>query len=451
MIITDYIKTLKEAVKDTPYTTFKDLIKIANNFEFVNKQEILSHFESILIKEEKNLILLKYDTKKMFHSKWDEFYKTVRGIVIDWVENKIVLYPFNKFFELNEDKTSQLSLLKKEISNGNGVIEVTEKIDGSLISIRYYNNQIIISSLGSLVGLHINKAKEIINKSESLKQIIIDNPQYTFIFELKVSDLPQIIKYNEDTLTLIGMRNMENYHLLSRKEMVSLLNTDLISIVEIFEKTLDEILEYMESPTADTEGYIIRVNQLMIKMKTKNFILANRFFGEPERNLNTLVEVINDNRLIREMIRKDYLESFDVGIKMIQRYLLSKEGNNLQEIFDSFSPDIPKDTFIWKARELYPEKAQMLINMKLGKYHRLDKTDVKYLRKFAEYLTCVSSYKYAELNNLTIDEVNKKIECGEIEYLKSFPDNLHPEKTVYIIHKWQFKDLSKVKYTPSNK
>jgi hypothetical protein len=77
-----------------------------------------------------------------FWDLYDGFYKECRSIVIDVKNEDIALSPFRKFRNINECEENSLENITRLMQSAK-CIEFTNKLDGSMQSARYYNNQII--------------------------------------------------------------------------------------------------------------------------------------------------------------------------------------------------------------------------------------------------------------------------------------------------------------------
>lgn len=444
MNILEQIKQLKKIAGNTQ--SFKELLEKANETEFEDKNDILEHFNNINIKEKGEYIHLKYNNRNMFKRAWDEFFLKTRGLVINWKEGELVLYPFDKFFELDEHKTTKLNKVKEDWKKAK-TLEITEKIDGSLIIARYYKGELFVSSSGSLEGPHVEIAKEIINKNKEIHKYIKDFHNYTIVLEMKNTQIPQLIKYQEDTVTIIGMRNMDTLKLLTLKEIKELSKDYEVPIVKEIKLDMKEILNILEDPQiSNNEGYVIRIDDLLVKFKTKNFIMANRFMGEASRNFNMVVEAINENRIqaITPMISSYFQKSFEVTVELIKGYSDEKE-KHIRSMYEEISHIAETSDFAKEANKQFHKYQKDLLAMRENRYIRLNKEDIKFLKKFSENLVCVSHVKYAEQVGKDINEIEELIKNGKIKYLEKYYDQYN-QKDVYIINKWQFLDFDEAKY-----
>lgn len=80
---------------------------------------------------------------------YDGFYRECRSIVIDIVNDKIVLCPFAKFFNINELEETSLENIQSRIDNAK-TVEFSNKLDGSMQSATWYNGQIIMAGSQSI-------------------------------------------------------------------------------------------------------------------------------------------------------------------------------------------------------------------------------------------------------------------------------------------------------------
>ena len=445
MHLIEAIKTMKRAIGNPP-PTLKELLKEVQHVSFPEKDIIIQSFDAMKITQMDHFVHLKYDNRKMFNMKWNKYLLEARAVVIDYVNNETVMYPFDKFFELDEQPGSRLSDVKKAMEISDVPIEVTEKIDGSLIVARFINGSILLSSSGALQGEHVDIAKTILSKNVELSRFISDYNDYTVIMEMKNTIHPQLVKYNEDSLTIIGMRNMNNLHLLNRSEISNLAYKYNVTIASSYELSLDDMIEMMESPNSShMEGYILKIGDLIVKMKTKNFILANRFMGDSARNFNMLIEAFNENRIdaISTMISDDYRDSFTIGTRFISRYIQEKI-ELYEHMYSQFDPSLEKSIFVRQVIEKFPGHKEGLISMKMGYFQSLGKEDIKFLKQYADYFGCTTHIKYAERVGKHVSEIENLITSGEIKTLKTFTSS--QGQTIYIIHKWQFIDLDAVRF-----
>ena len=437
MIVLEHLKKLKNAVKEET-DSFHALLEKVSETKLEGTEETLHYFTTVVAKEQGSYLHLMYNKQHMNKNKWEDFYIQTRALVLDWKTEEIILYPFEKFFELDEHPTSTLKQVKKRMNEAE-YIETTEKIDGSLIVARFYKGEHFLVTTGSFEGPHVDIARRILKTDVPLQQMMQVYADHTFMLEMKNIVSPQLIKYGEDKMTIIGMRDMRTNRLLTRTEIAQIAQEFGASVAPQFDLTVDEMLAIMEDPnTTNNEGYILRIDDFFVKMKTKNFILAARFSGDPARNFNMVIQCIEEGRLeaVRHMVTARYLEGFDRLAAVILNY-----ANQKEEVLHKMLEALPKDgafeDFVAEANRKFFPHVKNLVSLKKGYYEPFTKKDLKRLKPIAQYFGIVAHYKYAEQNELPLEQVEKDIEDGKILYLERYDDKKN-DRIVYIIPKWQW-------------
>lgn len=163
-----------------------------------------------------NLVLLKYD---MINSPLSSgLVQECRGLILDEADNwKVVCYTFKKFFNLGEQ-----SVVTQGFDFDN--FRTTEKVDGSLIQIYWYDNQWNFATSGTPDALgQVDPSgltfRELINKAildmgyphecEFTKSLRRTN--FCYAFELQ-SPENQVVVYSKDRkLTLLMARDLDTF------------------------------------------------------------------------------------------------------------------------------------------------------------------------------------------------------------------------------------------------
>ena len=114
--------------------------KTAEGMSFESIKELLSEAPyHISVSEKGGLVLFRYS---QLDSDWNEpICRECRGLILEKGTWKVVRYAFDKFFNINEDFAA-------EIDWGSAV--GTEKIDGSLISLYFYNGRWRVATNGMI-------------------------------------------------------------------------------------------------------------------------------------------------------------------------------------------------------------------------------------------------------------------------------------------------------------
>ena len=108
----------------------------------------------------------------------NSIYREMRGIAVNMETEEIVLAPFRKFFNIGQIEEFSFEVFSNQLKKAKSV-EITNKLDGSMSSCRYYNGDIMVAGTGSiLVG--------------NYKKMLQDNPNITFIFEYISVNYPHL-------------------------------------------------------------------------------------------------------------------------------------------------------------------------------------------------------------------------------------------------------------------
>ena len=110
-------------------------------------------------KEEGKLYLLNYTDKATYDKKWNKYTLNSRGHVYEKGTDRLIAKPFSKFFNMSELAVSKSrNLLKKKNYT------ITEKLDGSLGVIYFYDGKWRINTRGSFKSEQAVEAMKILEK-----------------------------------------------------------------------------------------------------------------------------------------------------------------------------------------------------------------------------------------------------------------------------------------------
>lgn len=189
----------------------------------LDKKEYSDIFSCLKVNQFKEFILIPYDSINI-QDMWidlNSIYRECRSIVIDVVNEDIVLAPFRKFFNLNEVEENKLENVILEMQSAKS-IEITDKMDSSMRSARYYRGNILMSGSMALDASNSWRLEDGYSKlTENHKKMIKENPDNTFIFEYISLTDAHVVQYkrDEEGLYLIGIRNVFTVQQLSYKQV----------------------------------------------------------------------------------------------------------------------------------------------------------------------------------------------------------------------------------------
>jgi T4 RnlA family RNA ligase len=148
------------------------------------------------------LAIVNYTAKAQYENIWNLVTLQCRGIVFDYSnDNAIVSRPLKKFFNYGDDGNIGFSL--------DGPVEVTEKLDGSLICVSDWDGHRIVSSRGSFESDHAKWAEELLGSWLPWKG-------HTYVFELIHPENRIVVDYGDRKelvlLTIVDNETGQEYH-----------------------------------------------------------------------------------------------------------------------------------------------------------------------------------------------------------------------------------------------
>jgi hypothetical protein len=178
--------------------------------EYLKKRSLLSLTEEYHVAAKRhsqfpNLILLKYD---QIESPMDHpIVQECRGIILDETNNwRVVARPYDKFFNLGETNAAPIDW---------STAQVLEKLDGTLITMYYYNEAWQIATSGTpdasgSVGA-LNKTFAVLFWEVWFNELHYDFPEekdqnITFMFELMTPWNKVVVQHKESRIVLHGIR-----------------------------------------------------------------------------------------------------------------------------------------------------------------------------------------------------------------------------------------------------
>lgn len=437
-----YINKMKKLVKVPESKTFSDFLWNVYTTETENYQEVTGlhrRFDMELIKkdhEEFPLALLKYNTKHMFKNEWDDFTIQSRGLVIDWVNEELVLYPFDKFFEMGERIADSTKSVLKRLKNAS-IIELTDKRDGCLIIARKYRDDILVTSSGSFDSNESRKAYSMIKKDKYLSCLLDVHPSKTFIFELvEQDDNKKYVSYKETKLTVIGVRDMLTHRLHTNVEMRGFIREEYV--VDLYNLDPTEVIESLDDPAvSNIEGYVLRIDNYFVKLKFKNYKLAHRISNLPSRNINVIITALEENRMdgIISLVPGHYRENFGLQLKAFKVYHAMKV-DYIKSIIDEHK-GLSVKMFALKMADNEPGLKKLLIYSFMNgiKDVPLSKKEVQYLKRYVKYYRFATHLDFCEMDDRDEKELLKMIKSGEVKYAETWT---HEGVTTYLLSLLQF-------------
>ena len=262
------------------YVGFKDMIETF-------RQEGISYnpiFNEVQINQHEDLVLIRYGLHEMGKGMWEDEnspLREARSLVFNLRTEEMVLTPFRKFFNLNEVWETSTEVVEMKIKYCK-LFEVSEKMDGSMQSYRWYNGEIVGSGSKALDPKNSFRLEEGFEMlTENHKRMLEDFPTVTFIFEYISEKDKHIVPYDyskKKGLYLIGARSVidgEEYSYNVIKDISSCYGIPCCKTYQY--NTLSEVLEHLNKMTVrDGEGFVLNIDGFKLKLKCEDYLQLHR-------------------------------------------------------------------------------------------------------------------------------------------------------------------------------
>lgn len=406
-IIKMEIPLIIENIKERYDIEYKDV----SSLSLLSDNQILNYlmyiFSTITFAQNDDLLCLKYNII-IWNTGFHKLARLCRGKIFDIKTEKIVSYPFDKFFNINEVPENDEKLITEMFKNSTYQF-IGDKKDGSTIIISKYKGEPLITTNGSFDSEQIPMAKEILTKTH---QKFLDDLDYgyTYIFELIHPQNRIIIDYgDEKALYLLAIRDLSTLKLLDIKSIKSFAEKYNFKMPKQF--NFDNIKDIVEIATTSTEkdreGWVLRLglpsgDEHMLKIKLDEYFKMHRLKEEVrlplvyrllvEHTLDDFMSVLDeDGKLkVREKLNEiNYTQSciLDETISLTNEYFVKHNlnhetiANDKQKLID-FVRDVQKNEPLFSFFIICYAKSPERLN------HKINYITVKKMKIFFNrYLT----------------------------------------------------------------
>lgn len=285
-----------------------------------------------------NLILFKYtDATVTFDNICT---RQSRGIIIDIDTRRIVSYPFDKFFNLGEKNAATI--------DWNDGVKVYEKLDGSLMTLYYYNNEWQVSSSGkpdaSGPTSH-DRTKTMANVFwevwESLGYTLPQgqaSQDYCYVFEM-LSDLNKfVVRHKVSDLYLIGVRNLTTLKEHDINETCGVLNLNFKCVTtHQVTPSIESITEFINKRCASEHEGIVVCDNNFNRLKFKSLEYITIFYSLNNiKNRPNLVE----EKFYELLVRNNYNNASELIATFPQfKSIVSEVKNTIASVCQAIQND----------------------------------------------------------------------------------------------------------------
>lgn len=276
--------------------------------QFTDKNIII---DELINEYNDHLILCHYNMYECddLYNNANSIYREARSIVIDLNTEALVCCPFKKFFNIGELLgETDLNIVQRQIKQAS-LIEITNKLDGSMQQARWYNNHLIYTGSNSLNPEKSYQLKEGLSLfDDKYLSLCKDNFNYTFIFEAILNDDKHVVDYNnQNSLYLIGARNVYTGECLSYHEILKLGKLYSLPTVELENISFEQCLKEQSSFSAiEKEGWVIYLrifdnidnnyNEYRYKLKCDDYIKLHKIINSNIFS-NNIIKAVADKTI----------------------------------------------------------------------------------------------------------------------------------------------------------
>lgn len=300
------------------------------------------------------MVLFNYSQTAQFAGRWNYFERIARGLILDAYSGEVIARPFDKFFNWGERE------------NYTPVLNITEKLDGSLGILYRHQGQYRIATRGSFTSSQALWATWFLNTHHKLDGLDDD---LTLLFEIIYPANRVVVDYKGlEELTLIGARSRSAGYELTFSELERLaLRFGFPLVRRYLFDSVANIIDACHALSANAEGWVVRfADGERLKFKGDAYRLAHRIMTGV--TFNRVLDAVRDG-LFEQMIEgvpdeflgqiKAWKAEIDTAVEQ------TKAG--VQSALERAPQGTQKDFALWVQAE-YPKDIQSyLFAAKAGK------------------------------------------------------------------------------------
>lgn len=325
-----------------------------------------------------HLALFKYTQDCVVNRKWSKFSMIARGLILDLKNKTVVATPFPKFFNYGEVDC------KFDIDEDT---EITEKMDGSLGILFFFEGEFRVATGGSFVSDQAKWTTQWVNNNIDLDTLDKKN---TYLFEIIYHENKIVVNYEFEGLVLLAI--YDSYGLEYSYDQIQWeANHRGIRCAKRYNfSDMNSLLEKASTLTMNEEGYVVRFkNGQRFKVKGDEYLRIHRLMTKvtPLAIWEALVEGNDLEELkmtVPEEMEKDLYTIINIFDEKLRDYI--KEVTRLYEkskfIIDDkelalYMKDHP-DEF---KSEKFPTASNYIFSMRKCNFYRPVRKYGSYMRR----------------------------------------------------------------------
>ena len=223
----------------------------------------------ITVQKWRDLEMFTYSRDCTFDKAWDVFTLMARGLILCPSKKVVVATPFVKFFNHNEFF----------IELPNEPFSVTEKMDGSLITAIFWDNEWWCFTKGSFQSEQGIWATEWFRKNVNTERM---PTLFTYCFEVIYPANRIVVRYDFEGLVLLAVIYHTGEEWTNRRHLENLAEDMRVKIVPQKQyASLDDMVSVAEKMDISSEGFVVRFeNGLRLKIKGIEYLRLHKIISD---------------------------------------------------------------------------------------------------------------------------------------------------------------------------
>ena len=364
--------------------------------EKLGKEEYKTLIKPLHLNQHNKWILVRYGNYSAelagmsYDDFWDYengFYMECRGLVLDMDEEVVVLTPFRKFRNLNEGRGYYIDDIKQRIEAAE-TVEISDKLDGSMQSVRWYKEQVVIAGSKALDPEQSWRLKSGLDMlGDNHKNMLRDNPDYTFIFEHISMKDSHVVVYDKEAegMYLIGIRDTRYGSEASYKQVLEMAHRYQIKTTQVFDKTLEQLMNTLDDKKShEAEGFVLNIDGFKVKVKYNDYVGVHRLISKVA-SPNYIIQHIAEGTLDDVMSKLPYAYRKQVNKIAAAVYdYREKMLTAIEENYEAAPKTDRREFMIWVDQNFSGEMAGYLKSKYLGKEYDVIKSRMGHYKTLGE-------------------------------------------------------------------
>ena len=339
------------------------------------------------------LLLIKYNDLGVDWDAYDGFYRDCRSCVINLQKMEFALLPFRKFFNVNEREETSIARIEEQLKNAR-TVEITEKLDGSMVSARWYEGELLVAgskALDCTKSYRLDHYYKWFNQHPNAIRMLQDNADSTFIFESIWGEDPHVVQYSEEQqgLHLIGIRNANDGKNASYEAVQAVAQQYDMSCVKSVDLSFEQVVQecqHSDKPSDEAEGFVLNIDGSRYKCKYTNYVMMHR----------ALSKLISHNAVI-EAIQKGKIDDFVAMVPAAYRPQVIEITDNVNTYVRKMNAAVSHWASLIPQESYSDRKVSMIWITSNVPREFQSKVRQKYLGQEVDYLKRI---KYSEIKKI---------------------------------------------------